>query len=263
MVNFRKWLWLVETNGMGDETELTRLQQQLAALILRWQEINDTKPEGLDTGKGYSVETEATRAWHDDPARGRLWELEIYPLRKRVEQLEKSLVAQRRKSKLVGKAGSTNGFDTDEVLFHGTAADFTSFDRAKSRTASHIYTSPDIKTAKTYGPNVYAIYGRQRPQADLTIETSDYGLLRKIHRKGSLKAEYGLSLDDFSEMVFGGDLYQSSAGSGLQDYVIDTCFSMGFRSVRLTDRSPTGADKAFSDSVIFEKSDDLTIIERD
>jgi hypothetical protein len=65
-------------------------------------------------------------------------------------------------------------------LYHGTNEEFDKFDRSFSRSASHIYTSPDPITSSGYGRNVYLVAGKTQPQADLT---EDYELLGKIAKE--------------------------------------------------------------------------------
>lgn len=55
----------------------------------------------------------------------------------------------------------------DEILYHGSHEVFERFERGKGRTAKHIYTSPDILTARQYGPHIYMCVGVQEPTADL------------------------------------------------------------------------------------------------
>jgi hypothetical protein len=70
-----------------------------------------------------------------------------------------------------------SGFNTDVVLYHGSSAIFTSFDKRKARTAEHIYTSPDYETAGAYGKHLYACVGRTRPLADLI---DDWDVIGKV-----------------------------------------------------------------------------------
>lgn len=73
------------------------------------------------------------------------------------------------------------GYDTDEVLYHGTRYEFDEFDRKELRTANHFYTAPDPRTAGYYGNTIYACVGKQQPQADLTDDSREaYQLLKKI-----------------------------------------------------------------------------------
>ena len=76
----------------------------------------------------------------------------------------------------LGKLKSS-GYDVDDLLYHGTNAEFDKFDRSFSRTASHIYTTPDPNTASNYGKNVYKVAPRIKKMADL-IE--DYELLNRL-----------------------------------------------------------------------------------
>lgn len=228
------------------EDELRNIDQQLEPLMKRWQEIVATQVRDPD--------------WQNDPARGGLWPQTIYPLNQRKRELEKLISQERRTAKLQALRDS-NGFDTNEILYHGTNVEFTEFDRQKARTAAHIYTSPDLETARAYGHIVYAVYGRQEPQADLTIENSEnpafWTLCRRIHRRGRFKSSYDLSLNEFVEKITDGELYETSGQ--FQDAVVDVCFDMKFKSVRITDKKPGGG---YSDSVIFGNGNDIQIIER-
>jgi hypothetical protein len=49
------------------------------------------------------------------------------------------------------------GFDVDHILYHGTNEVFDKFNRSFSRTAKHIYTTPDPMTASNYGRIVYEV----------------------------------------------------------------------------------------------------------
>jgi hypothetical protein len=251
---------LVESED--DIAKLASLQQTLATLMTRWADIKAAQPPDIDTGKGYKVSSPDLNAWMFDPERGLFWNQQIYPLNQQIEQLQNKIKSEKRVGLLRAKAGSDNGFDTSETLYHGTSAQFDTFDMTKNRTAAHIYTSPDIETARSYGNNVYALYGRQQPQADLSIESENYALVKKVYRRGGFKRYYQLSAEEFSELVFEGELYQHHGNSRLQDEVVSTCLSMRFRSVRITDRTPGGARNAFSDSVIFGNPTDLQIIEQ-
>lgn len=74
---------------------------------------------------------------------------------------------------------ASEGFDVESgrELYHGTNEEFERFDRARSRTAAHIYTTPDPITASGYGRHVYLVAAKQEPQADLT---EDYELLGRV-----------------------------------------------------------------------------------
>lgn len=258
MQELRQWLELVESTSDDDLAELAQLHQQLAVLMTRWEENKKIKPQANDTGQGYSTHTADSLAWYNDPQLGRLWELSIYPLNQRIEQIEAKIKKQKRIAILHTKAGSDAGFDTSEVLYHGTNVEFDTFDRSKTRTAAHLYTSPDIATARGYGDIIYAVYGRQQPQADLTIESDDYPLMRTVYRRGLFKKNWNLSLADFTELVHEAQLYKTN--SSMQDDVVSTCLALKYKSVRITDGVPGGS---FSDSVIFGEASDLQIIERE
>lgn len=62
---------------------------------------------------------------------------------------------------------SSSGYNTELILFHGSNYQFTEFDRAKTRTAEHIYSTPDFDTASDYGRHLYACFGKTHPIADL------------------------------------------------------------------------------------------------
>jgi hypothetical protein len=64
-----------------------------------------------------------------------------------------------------------------EALYHGTNAEFSQFNRKFSKTAKHIYTSPDPRTAAFYGKNVYLCHSNGGKQADLI---NDYRLIRAV-----------------------------------------------------------------------------------
>jgi hypothetical protein len=257
MTDLRSWIRLVEND---DATELVDLQKRLIGMMAQWAAIKKTEPKPIDTGKGYSIHAPGGEEWHRDPERGRFWELKIYPLNQQIEQLETKIKQQRRVGLLHSKVGGDAGFDTSEILYHGTNTEFDVFDRSKTRTAAHLYTSPDIDTARDYGHIVYAVYGRQQPQADLSVESEDYALMRKVHRRGLFKRNWNLSLQDFSDLVTNGELYSYNSNSSLQDDVISTCLdTLKYNSVRITDQKSGGS---YSDSVIFGNANDLQIIER-
>jgi hypothetical protein len=235
--------------------DLVALKQQRDALLRQWDQIKLTEPKGTDTGKGYSIARPDESAWWSDPERGGFWPQRIYPVNQEIERLE-TLIKKQHRVAILKTKGSDDGFDTSEILYHGTDADFETFDRTKARTAAHIYTSPDLETSEGYGDHVYAVYGRQQPQAVLTAEDCDYTLLRRIHRRGFKKA-HGLSYKEFVDLVTDAGLYGSNGS--LQDDVASTCFDMGYRSVRITDGKPGGG---YSDSVIFNDPTNLQIVEQ-
>lgn len=70
-----------------------------------------------------------------------------------------------------------SGFNTSVILFHGSNEVFTKFNKKFSRTAEHIYTSPDYETAGAYGEHLYACVGRTNPLADLV---DDYNTINKV-----------------------------------------------------------------------------------
>lgn len=67
-------------------------------------------------------------------------------------------------------------FNTRRALYHGSDAEFSSFDPQFLRSARHFYTSPDPHTAAFYGKNVYLVHGRGT-QADLM---DDHELILKL-----------------------------------------------------------------------------------
>jgi hypothetical protein len=203
-----------------------------------------------------AIKAAGTDGTWDDPEKGGLWHHRIYPLNQKIEGIEAEIKKQARVKTLQGKRGDA-GFDTSETLYHGTNAEFDVFDRKKAHTALHIYTSPDLETAEKYGKHVYAVYGRQDPQAVLTAEDADYKVLRRVYRDGRFKRNWDPSYEDFVERVVSGELY--GANGRLQDDVIGTCFGLKFRSVRISDGRPGGG---YSDSVIFDDPADLQIVEK-
>lgn len=233
----------------NDANELAELKSQEYLLLQKWYAIIAKKPpEGSP---------ELSAFW-DDPNRGKVWFDQIRPLQQKINDIVTEIRKQARIKTSAKKANG--GFDTHEILYHGTNEEFDQFDRSKSRTAAHIYTSPDKETAEQYGDHVYAVYGRQQPQAVLTAEDCDYRTLRRVYKYGGFKRRWDLSFDDLAELVIESNLYNYSSSSGLQDDVIDTCFSLKFRSVRISDAIPGGY--GYSDSVIFDKPEDLQIVER-
>lgn len=251
---------MLEQDADGDVVKLRQLQAKLADMMAQHAENEKIKPEPFDTGKGYSIQTPELAAWYSDPTLGGFWEQNIYPLNTEIENLEAKIKKQRRVGLLQAKAGTIADYDLNEVLYHGTNVDFEKFDRSKVRTASHLYTSPDLETSQAYGDIVYAVYGRQQPQADLTIEDADPALMKKVYQRGQIKKGWDISFRDFYDLVTNGELYSYASHSGLQDDVVSTCLdTLKFRSVRITDAKPGGG---FSDSVIFGNVDDLQIIER-
>ena len=234
----------------GRDDELTTLKTQEAVLLKKWYIIIAQKPAEGSPDLG---------AFWDDPQRGKVWFDQIYPLRTRIEALTAEIRKQSR-VKTLNKRESNDGFDTNEILYHGTNVEFDQFDRSKARTAAHIYTSPDQATAEQYGDTVYAVYGRQRPQAVLTAEDCDYRVLRRVYKHGGFKRGWDLSFNDLADLITDGNLYNYASKSTLQDEVIDTCFSLKYRSVRISDGVPGG--NGYSDSVIFDKPADLQIVEK-
>lgn len=59
------------------------------------------------------------------------------------------------------------GYDTDHILYHGSKQRFNKFDRTFSKTAEHIYTTPDPMTASNYGGIVYEVAPKIKKLADL------------------------------------------------------------------------------------------------
>ena len=93
---------------------------------------------------------------------------------------------------------STAGYDTDEVLYHGTRYEFDEFDRKELRTANHFYTAPDPRTAAYYGDTIYACFGKQDPQADLTDDSREaHKLLKQIAT--ALASDYEGHVEDSDE----------------------------------------------------------------
>ena len=90
------------------------------------------------------------------------------------------------------------GYDTSEVLYHGTRYEFDEFDRKELRTANHFYTAPDPRTAGYYGDTIYACFGKQDPQADLTDDSREaHQLLKKIAME--LASDYEGHVEDSDE----------------------------------------------------------------
>jgi hypothetical protein len=59
------------------------------------------------------------------------------------------------------------GYDVNNILYHGTTHKFNKFEKAFVKTAAHIYTTPDPRTASYYGPIIYKIAPRIKKMADL------------------------------------------------------------------------------------------------
>lgn len=59
------------------------------------------------------------------------------------------------------------GYDTDNILYHGSKQRFNKFDRSFAKTADHIYTTPDPTTASNYGGIVYEVAPKIKKLADL------------------------------------------------------------------------------------------------
>ena len=90
------------------------------------------------------------------------------------------------------------GYATDEVLYHGTRYEFDEFDRKELRTANHFYTAPDPRTAAYYGDTIYACFGKQDPQADLTDDSREaHKLLKQI--AAALASDYEGHVEDSDE----------------------------------------------------------------
>jgi hypothetical protein len=133
-----------------------------------------------------------------------------------------------------------------EILYHGSNIKFDRFDVSKRKTAFHIYTTPSLKTAQTYGKFIAKVQGNQQPQADLSAENFDYTAAKRIWQQTGITD----TLDEFVE-ILEGDLY---GGSGsLQNEIVDGAFSLGYKSVRFDDVS--------SQSVVFDDPEDVKIIE--
>lgn len=69
------------------------------------------------------------------------------------------------------------GYNINDVLYHGTDQVFNKFDRKFSKSARHIYTTPDPLTASNYGKFVYIVAPKIKKLADLI---DDYDLIQKI-----------------------------------------------------------------------------------
>lgn len=208
-----------------------------------------------------------TRPDQDHETLSRFYQERVKPVEDRFRAAEKERARQERdeaQRQELERLALPPGFST-EPLYHGSDAEFTEFDRSFVKTASHIYTSPDRHTAEQYGDNLYLVYAKQAPQADLTIEASEdvafWPLVKKLHRVGRFKASWDLSLKELTELITDGKLYDYSSSSRLQDDVIDTCLGMGYASVRITDGIP-GASGGYSDSVIFADVKNLLIKQR-
>lgn len=252
------WSQPMRESAEPPEQRLADLIKRRDELVHHWNTV--IKPTQPPEVHEYDPEAwAASNRWWADPEKGRVWPEQIYPLNQEIEKLEAEVKRQKRTAKLQTKRDDTNGFDTSEVLYHGTDAEFEAFDRKMARTASHIYTSPDLSTSEKYGAHVYAVYGRQEPQAVLTAEDCDYKVLRKVYRKGNYKRNHGLSLNDFAELVTNAELYNYDYKGNFQDEVVDDCLALGYRSVRITDGKPGGG---YSDSVIFGDPANLEIIEK-
>jgi hypothetical protein len=183
-----------------------------------------------------------------------------------------------------------------EILYHGSLAEFTEFDRSNAVTAQHIYTSPDIETAKGYGPIIYKCRVRG-PQADLT-DDGDYRLIARLVDEfadrfvdhvdsdedlAALKAEIvSRSNDpDYAEweaeeepeykaallakakqyaldFFMDGKIYDYDFKGRFQDEVLGAVFDWGYSSLRFIDYSLRGAHL----SVVANLSSDIEIIGR-
>ena len=163
------------------------------------------------------------------------------------------------------------GFNTRQPLYHGTDAEFTTFDRGFLRSSDHFYTTPDPETARFYGKNVYLCYGRGQ-RADLI---NDHALLLKLAEKFKddflEDAAIALEGDDHPyeilaakakeicyDQITSGHLYEADPVGRIQDEIMETVFSWGYQSVRLSDYSNTGA----SISIVFEHTEDVQIVRK-
>lgn len=171
----------------------------------------------------------------------------------------------------INEKSNLSDFDTRQALFHGSDAEFNKFDQSFLRSAKHFYTSPDPKTAKFYGENVYLCHGRGQ-RADLI---HDHTLLLKLAEEFKEdfmdEAVTALESDSFPheviaakakeicyDQITGGSLYDFDSKGSLQNAILDTVFSWGYESVKLRDYSHSGA----SISIVFESADDVQIVRK-
>lgn len=80
-----------------------------------------------------------------------------------------------------------SGFDKENVLYHGSNEQFDALDRAYSRTADYIYTTPDPVTASGYGKYVYKIAPRIKKMADLI---DDHSTITRVAKELAPELEF-------------------------------------------------------------------------
>lgn len=119
-----------------------------------------------------------------------------------------------------------SGFNVDLVLFHGSDTEFKEFSLSKSRSAEHIYTSPDYETAGAYGEHLYACFGKTNPLADLI---DNYETISKVAKEYSYTVErdmqyiytdeYDALIDEIAEemMLADPELDEDDAKSEAED----------------------------------------------
>ena len=144
-----------------------------------------------------------------------------------------------------------------EILYHGSKVDnLDRFDMSKAKTAKHIYTSPDRETAQGYGKFLYRVYGSTQPQFRLDPEytVEEAKVYQTLFDQVGYDFDFGLDFDEFVHIITGGQMYQVGGNQHFQNAILDELFSMGYRSVRMTDM---GFGGGMSVSVVFNNPDGL------
>ena len=115
------------------------------------------------------------------------------------------------------------------VLFHGSDEPNLDVISSKGRTATGAFFAPDEDVAGYYGRNTYAVHVTDSGMLDLRGEQSFASFARNA---------LGLEGDELADAVRWhdeGTLYNSYGGRGLQDDVVNTAKSLGFRGVIFND----------------------------
>lgn len=104
------------------------------------------------------------------------------------------------------------GYDPEHILYHGSKQRFSKFDRTFSKTAEHIYTTPDPATASNYGAIVYEVAPKIKKLADLI---DDYAVINFVAEE--IKDNFVRDLqytfkhkDDMERLIKSPDYHQSA-----------------------------------------------------
>jgi hypothetical protein len=169
------------------------------------------------------------------------------------------------------------GYDINELLYHGSTRDLEDLQTGHGRTA-HIYTSPDPRTASYYGGHIHVLVARHGEQADLTHpnhltrqlaeEHHDFFIdcheveerIAEMEKNGPLSDSERINVaTEYTEtMLLSGLMWERPTGSQtLQDRILDEVFKLGYTSARINDVSLTGSPL----SVVFPDGSNLKVID--